>query len=111
MRKYSRRQFMVLGTGMGMGLIGALLSIPAIGFVLSPLFAKRRLAWVSIGSIENIPVNTPTVASGIDAERSGVPDATDQPCCLCRAQGRRQRADAQQHLHAHAVRRALGRAA
>lgn len=61
MRKYTRRQFMVFGTGMGMGLIGAMLSIPAIGFVLSPLFAKRRLAWVTIGPIDSIPINTPTV--------------------------------------------------
>ena len=61
MRKHTRREFMVLGTGVGMGLIGAMLSIPAIGFVLSPLFAKRRVAWVTIGAIDSIPVDTPTV--------------------------------------------------
>lgn len=40
----SRRQFFTRGTFVGSAAIGIMLSIPAIGFVLSPLFQKRRVA-------------------------------------------------------------------
>ena len=73
MDKYTRRQFMVLGTGAGMGLIGVLLSIPAIGFLLSPLFAKRRTAWVTIGNIDDIPFDTPTVRLAAMPSEQGFP--------------------------------------
>ncbi|MHB8490428.1 MAG: QcrA and Rieske domain-containing protein [Candidatus Dormibacteria bacterium] len=73
MRKFTRRQFMVMGTGMGMGLIGVLLSIPAIGFLLSPLFEKRRLAWVTIGPIDSIPLNTPTIRYAAMPSEQGFP--------------------------------------
>jgi len=51
---------MKLGTGAGVGLISTLLSIPAIGFVLSPLFQRTRLSWVRVGAIDDIPLNSPT---------------------------------------------------
>jgi len=51
---------MVLGTGVGAGLVGVLLSIPALGFLLSPLFIKNREYWVTVGPIDSIPVDTPT---------------------------------------------------
>ena len=59
-RKLSRRDVLVRGTGLGMGAVGVMLSIPAIGFLLSPLFSKQRLSWVTVGSIENVPLNVPT---------------------------------------------------
>ncbi|MFN2451657.1 MAG: ubiquinol-cytochrome c reductase iron-sulfur subunit [Candidatus Dormibacteria bacterium] len=60
MRPVNRRNFMKLGTGAGVGFIGTLLSIPAIGFVLSPLFQRTRLSWVTVGPIDDIPLNSPT---------------------------------------------------
>ena len=56
----SRRQFMVRGTGAMMGLITLMLSIPAIGFLISPLFSRAREQWVTVGPIDDIPVATPT---------------------------------------------------
>jgi menaquinol-cytochrome c reductase iron-sulfur subunit len=59
-KQLSRRDLMIRGTGLGMGLVGVMLSVPAIGFLLSPLFTKQRTAWVTVGAIDHIPVNTPT---------------------------------------------------
>ena len=61
-RELTRRQ-MLRGTAAGAGLIGALLSIPAIGFVLSPLFDQRRSTWTKVGkpgAIDAVPVGEPT---------------------------------------------------
>jgi quinol---cytochrome c reductase iron-sulfur subunit, bacillus type len=60
MKRYTRRQLMVMGTGAGMGLVGVLISIPALGFLLSPLFTKRQLVWIRVGPIDNIPIGQPT---------------------------------------------------
>ncbi len=60
MRRPTRRQFIVAGTGAGMGFITLLLSIPAIGFVLSPLFSRQREAWITVGPIDDIPMGKPT---------------------------------------------------
>jgi menaquinol-cytochrome c reductase iron-sulfur subunit len=59
-KELSRRELLVRGTGLGMGLVGVMLSVPALGFLLSPLFTKQRLSWVTVGSIDNVPVNKPT---------------------------------------------------
>lgn len=60
MKRYSRRQFMVLGTGVGMGVVGLLISIPAVGFLLSPLFNKKKNTWVTVGPIDQVPIGVPT---------------------------------------------------
>ena len=60
MKKLSRREVMVRGTGIGMGLVGVMLSVPAIGFLLSPLFTRQRTAWVTVGPIDGIGVDEPT---------------------------------------------------
>jgi menaquinol-cytochrome c reductase iron-sulfur subunit len=59
-KELSRRELLVRGTGLGMGLVGVMLSVPAIGFLLSPLFTKQTLSWVTVGPIDNVPVNQPT---------------------------------------------------
>jgi Rieske Fe-S protein len=59
-KELTRREMLVRGTGLGMGLVGVMLSVPAIGFLLSPLFIKQRTSWVTVGVIDNIPINTPT---------------------------------------------------
>lgn len=55
-----RRRFMIRGTGAMMGLITLMLSIPAIGFLLSPLFSRTREQWVTVGPIDDVPVEKPT---------------------------------------------------
>ncbi len=60
MRKLSRRDLLIRGTGLGAGAIGVMLSIPALGFLLSPLFIQRRTYWVRVGAIDSIPMDTPT---------------------------------------------------
>ena len=78
MKRYTRRQFMVLGTGVGMGVVGVLISIPALGFLLSPLFEQRRLSWVTVGPIDDIPVNVPTpLVAAVPSDR-GFPTPPEQ---------------------------------
>ena len=60
MKELSRRELLIRGTGLGMGLVGVMLSVPAIGFLLSPLFNKQQLAWVKVGTIDTVPLNQPT---------------------------------------------------
>jgi menaquinol-cytochrome c reductase iron-sulfur subunit len=59
-KQLSRRDLLIRGTGLGMGLVGVMLSVPAIGFLISPLFAKTKPAWVTVGAIDGIPFNKPT---------------------------------------------------
>jgi menaquinol-cytochrome c reductase iron-sulfur subunit len=56
----SRRRFLVHLTNTGAGVITLMLSIPAIGFLVSPLFQKRRPSWVRVGEIDTVPVGLPT---------------------------------------------------
>jgi quinol---cytochrome c reductase iron-sulfur subunit, bacillus type len=60
LRHLSRRQFLLRGTALGMGLVGVMLSIPALGFLFSPLFTQRRTAWVTVGPLDDVPIGTPT---------------------------------------------------
>jgi menaquinol-cytochrome c reductase iron-sulfur subunit len=69
-KRYSRRQMMILGTGVGASVIGLMLSAPALGFLLSPLFIQRRTVWVTVGPIDRVPVGTPTpLVAHIPAEQ------------------------------------------
>ena len=57
--RMTRRQLFVAGTAAGSAAIGLMLSIPAIGFLFSPLVqAKRRLAAQPI-RVENVEVGVP----------------------------------------------------
>lgn len=60
MKTLTRREAMIRGTGLGMGLVGVMLSVPAIGFLLSPLFTGQRTSWVTVGPIDAIPLDRPT---------------------------------------------------
>ena len=74
-RELTRRQ-MLRGTVAGAGLIGALLSIPAIGFVLSPLFEGRRTTWTRVGQpgeIDAVPIGVPTPFA-VDVPTDAGPD-------------------------------------
>ncbi len=61
-RRITRRQFMIRGTGLLGGLITAIISVPAVGFLLSPLWATTPLLWADVqgGPIDDIPEATPT---------------------------------------------------
>ena len=56
----SRRRLLVRGVQLGGAAIAAMLSIPAIGFLLSPLRGERRLSWVRVGRVDGVPLDTPT---------------------------------------------------
>lgn len=56
----SRRSLLVRGTVIGSGAIGVMLSVPALGFLLSPLFSSRRVGWVTVGSIDAVEEDQPT---------------------------------------------------
>jgi len=56
----SRRRFLIRMTNLGAGMITLMLSSPAIGFVLAPLFEKRTRSWVRVGEIDSVPVGLPT---------------------------------------------------
>lgn len=60
MKKLTRREAMIRGSGLGMGLVGVMLSVPAIGFLLSPLFTRQKTSWVTVGPIDAVPVDQPT---------------------------------------------------
>lgn len=55
-----RRHFLKMVVAGGSALIGTMLSIPAIGFILSPLFTKQQLTWSTVGVIDDIPYGIPT---------------------------------------------------
>ena len=59
MRALTRRQWLTV-TAAGSGLIAAMLTVPAIGFLISPLFEQRRRQTFRVGSIDHIPYDTPT---------------------------------------------------
>lgn len=71
----SRRQFMVRGTGAMAGLITAMLSVPAVGFLLSPLWAATKEIWVDVqgGPIDDIPEGLPTARIAAVPLGSGPP--------------------------------------
>lgn len=56
----TRRRFLRLMTNLGGGAITLMLSIPAIGFLVSPLFQKRTYSWVRVGEIDTVPIGLPT---------------------------------------------------
>jgi menaquinol-cytochrome c reductase iron-sulfur subunit len=76
MTRYSRRRALITGTAVGGAAIGLMLSIPAIGFVISPLFQARRNSWVRVATLESVPLETPTpftVSVPIDQGPPGEP--------------------------------------
>ncbi|HXA29511.1 MAG TPA: ubiquinol-cytochrome c reductase iron-sulfur subunit [Candidatus Angelobacter sp.] len=56
----TRRRFLIRMTNLGAGAITLMLSIPAIGFLVSPLFMKRGLSWIRVGEIDGVPIGLPT---------------------------------------------------
>jgi menaquinol-cytochrome c reductase iron-sulfur subunit len=58
----SRRQFVTLVMGVLGSIMGAVIGLPAIGFLLSPALKQQAEdAWIPAGLLENYPVGTPTL--------------------------------------------------
>jgi len=55
----SRRTFLALGSGLLSLVIGAILAVPMIGFVLAPVFQRRKSKWVKLGPVKELPQGTP----------------------------------------------------
>ncbi|HEX3604760.1 MAG TPA: Rieske (2Fe-2S) protein [Candidatus Dormibacteraeota bacterium] len=55
----TRRQWLGI-TAAGSGLITVMLTLPALGFVLSPLFQRQRRETYRVGPVDDIPTATPT---------------------------------------------------
>jgi menaquinol-cytochrome c reductase iron-sulfur subunit len=56
----TRRRFAVLGTQLVGAAVSAMLGIPIIGFLISPLFHQRRPSERHVGFIGDLPHGTPT---------------------------------------------------
>lgn len=48
------------------GVGGALLGIPVIGFLLSPLLGRQPEVWVSVGPVDQFEINTTTLVTLVD---------------------------------------------
>src|SRR3989475_8817371 len=59
-RRLSRRQFALLGTQVAGAVVAALLGIPIVGFILSPLFRRQQAVWREVGDIAGVPDRQPT---------------------------------------------------
>jgi menaquinol-cytochrome c reductase iron-sulfur subunit len=72
----TRRRFAVLGTQLVGAAVSAMLGIPIIGFLISPLFHQRRPVERHVGYIGNLPQGVPTKFTvSFPQEGWQVPDA------------------------------------
>ncbi|MBN2547516.1 MAG: Rieske (2Fe-2S) protein [Anaerolineales bacterium] len=57
----SRQDFVKFTAGVLGSIMGAIVGLPAIGYLLSPALKTTKLdAWVSLGPLENYPIGVPT---------------------------------------------------
>ena len=59
-RRLTRRQFDLLGTQVAGAIVAALLGIPIIGFILSPLFRRQPVYEATVGDLSGVPEAEPT---------------------------------------------------
>ena len=58
----NRRQFVTIVTAFLGTLMGAVVGLPAIGYMISPaLKVQKKEAWIPAGSLENYPEGVPTL--------------------------------------------------
>jgi menaquinol-cytochrome c reductase iron-sulfur subunit len=55
----TRRTFFRWVTTVAAGMIGIGLTIPLIGYVISPALKRRDRSWVEVGSVDELPVGRP----------------------------------------------------
>lgn len=62
--KLDRRDFVKVVVAALGSIIGAIIAVPAVGYILSPAAAvQRKESWISLGPLENYPVGEPTLFS------------------------------------------------
>ncbi len=70
----SRRNFFLRSIGAVGGLIGAIIAVPAVGFLLSPLLEKHKKAgWIAVGPVTAFPEGDPTLASIVTDDSAEMP--------------------------------------
>lgn len=57
---HSRRAFLAYASALLSVLIGVVLAVPLIGFVLAPVFQRRRTRWVKLGDVSKLRRGVPT---------------------------------------------------
>jgi menaquinol-cytochrome c reductase iron-sulfur subunit len=68
----SRSDFVKGTVGLLGGIMGAVIGIPAIGYVIGPaLRTKPKETWIPLGKMEAFPVGVPTLASFVRATVNG----------------------------------------
>lgn len=55
----TRRTFFQRVIGLAAALIGVGMSIPLIGYVISPALKRREQSWVEVGKVDDLPVQEP----------------------------------------------------
>ena len=60
----SRNDFVKVSVGLLGTIMGAIVGLPAIGYIVSPAANKRETeSWISAGPLENYPIGVPTLFS------------------------------------------------
>jgi menaquinol-cytochrome c reductase iron-sulfur subunit len=67
----SRRSFFQWMTSAAAVCIGLGLSIPLVGYLVSPAFKRRAQPWVDVGAVEDLPVNEPKQLDYVTSIRDG----------------------------------------
>jgi menaquinol-cytochrome c reductase iron-sulfur subunit len=67
----TRRTLFRWVTAAAMGLIGAGLAIPLLGYVISPALKRRASSWVDVGSADDLKVGAPTQLDYVATVRDG----------------------------------------
>lgn len=62
--RLERRDFVKVVVATLGSIIGAVIALPAIGYLLSPALAvQKKEAWIPLGPLENYPIGVPTLFS------------------------------------------------
>jgi len=68
----SRRDFVTVVTGILGTIMGAVVGLPAIGYLLSPAVQKQKSeGWVPLGNIEDFPVGLPMLRTFVRTKVNG----------------------------------------
>ena len=74
----SRRTFFRWVTIAAAGLIGAGLSIPLMGYVISPALKRRERPWVDVGKVDDLPAGEPTQLDHVTTIQDGYLESRSQ---------------------------------
>jgi menaquinol-cytochrome c reductase iron-sulfur subunit len=68
----SRKDFVMVVTAFVGSVIGAVIGLPAIGYLIAPAAqTKKTEAWIPLGPLENFPEGVPTLASFVRTKVNG----------------------------------------